>query len=85
MMQQEKKVFPCVSENKTLGIHMTVPSHTIHVALIFLKQGDMPVMAGYCALSLSCHVRKIFVQVDFFANKIRITRQLLLYLRFIIY
>lgn len=37
------------------------------------------------ALSLSCHVRKIVVQVDFFANKIRITRRLLLYLRFIIY
>ena len=29
MMQQEKKVFPCVSENKSSGIDKTVPSHTI--------------------------------------------------------
>jgi len=28
-MQQEKKVFPRVSENKTSGIDKTVPSHTI--------------------------------------------------------
>ena len=29
MMQQEKKVFPCVSGVKTSGIDKTVPSHTI--------------------------------------------------------